>query len=398
MPSDWAPGPNGFNGCFLKSCWSTIKENFYNLCDEFYEGNLDITSISEGYITLIPKIASPETANDYRPITLLNCCLKIVTKLLADRLQKLILKIVHRNQYGFIKGRTIQDCLAWTFEYIHQCQSSSREIVLLKLDFAKAFDTIKHEPMMNIMKHMGFDEKWLGWMKSIFGSRISSVILNGCPGRKFKCNCGVRQGDPLSPLIFVLAADLLQAAINDAFMKHLIHLPFPSPRVTDYPVVQYADDTILLMPACPAQAATMKDILVDYADSVGLKINFNKSTLIPINLSQSRTDEIAHIFGCTVGTMPFAYLGLPMGTAKPSVLDLMPLVHGVERKLSTALSLMSIGAKLTLVNSAITSMLIYAMCMIKLHPRVIEHLDKLRRYCLWAKHTEDGIKSNSLAA
>jgi len=333
MPIDRAPGPDGFNGCFLKSCWPIIKEDFYKMCQDFHEGNLDIGSINEGFITLIPKSSSPETANDYRPITLLNCCLKIITKILANRLQKVILKIVHRNQYGFIKGRTIQDCLAWSFEYIHQCQRSSCEIMLLKLDFAKAFDTIEHAPMMEIMKHMGFDDKWLGWMNSIFGSGVSSVFLNGVPGRKFQCKCGVRQGDPLSPLIFVLAADLLQAAVNDDFAQGLIDLPIPCSRDGDYPVVQYAHDTILVMHACPVQATRMKSILEDYAASVGLKINFHKSTLIPINLDQQRALHLAHIFGCSVGSMPFTYLGLPMGTTRPTQLDLMSLVHGVERKM-----------------------------------------------------------------
>ena len=124
-------------------------------------------------------------------ITLLNCCLKIITKILANRLQKVILKIIHRNQYSFLKGRTIQDCLAWPFEYIHQCHTSARENILLKLDFAKAFDTIEHAPMMAIMKHMGFDDKWLGWMETIFGSGVSSVLLNGVPGQKFNCKRGV---------------------------------------------------------------------------------------------------------------------------------------------------------------------------------------------------------------
>ena len=398
MPNDRAPGPDGFNGCFLKKCWQIIKSDFYDLCHAFHAGGLDITSISEGYITLIPKISSPETANDFRPITLLNCCLKVITKILANRLQKVILKIIHRNQYGFIKGRTIQDCLAWSYEYIHQCHSSGREIVLLKLDFAKAFDTIEHAPMLDIMKHMGFDDRWLGWMETIFGSGVSSVLLNGVPGRKFKCKCGVRQGDPLSPMIFVLAADLLQAAINDAYTQGLLELPIPRENAGDFPVVQYADDTILVMQACPTQAARMKLILEDYAASVGLKINFHKSTLIPINADHQHASGLAGVFGCSVGTLPFTYLGLPMGTTRPSVLDLMPLVHSVERKTSTALSLMSSGAKLTLVNSVITSMLIYAMCTIKLHPKVVEHLDKLRRYCLWAKNSDDGIKANSLAA
>ena len=155
LPADRAPGPDGFTGLFLKSCWHIIKEDFYELCDQFHEGTLNLKSINDGYITLIPKISSLATFNDFSPITLLNCCLKVITKLLANRLQKLILKIIHRNQYGFIKGRAIQDFLAWAFEYIHQCQTSKNKIVLLKLDFAKAFDTIEHDAMLDIMKHMG---------------------------------------------------------------------------------------------------------------------------------------------------------------------------------------------------------------------------------------------------
>lgn len=76
---------------------------------------------------------------------------------------------------------------------------------------------IEHEAMIEIMRNMGFNEKWLGWTQSIFSLGKSSVLLNGVPGRQFFCKCGVRQGDPLSPIIFVLSADLLQAAINEAY-------------------------------------------------------------------------------------------------------------------------------------------------------------------------------------
>ena len=124
MPPDRAPGPDGFNGCFLKSCWHIIKHDFYTLCADFYDGKLYLKSLNSGFITLIPKTYSPETANDYRPITLLKCCLKFITKLLANRPQKVILSLVHQNQYGFLFNRCIQDCIAWSYEYIHQCQKS----------------------------------------------------------------------------------------------------------------------------------------------------------------------------------------------------------------------------------------------------------------------------------
>lgn len=152
----------------------------------------------------------------------------------------MITKLIHVNQYGFIKSRSIQDCLAWTFEYLHLCHSSRRELVILKLDFEKAFNRIEHEAMLQIMKKKGFGEKWLAWMKLIFSSGTSFVLLNGTPGKVFHCRRGgggVRQGDPLSPLLFVLGADLLQSIINKAKDQGLLHLPIPLQYTNDFPIL-----------------------------------------------------------------------------------------------------------------------------------------------------------------
>ena len=97
LPTDRAPGSDGFNGLFVKKCWSIIEKDFLKLIKEFSHGNLSLKGINASFITLIPKILNPESPTDFRPISLTNTFLKFLTKLLANRLQKVILKCIHKN-------------------------------------------------------------------------------------------------------------------------------------------------------------------------------------------------------------------------------------------------------------------------------------------------------------
>ena len=298
MEKNKIAGLDGFNNEFLKACWDIIKLDVTELIIAFHAGNVNLESINTSYITLIPKKEVPISPNDFRPISLLNGVLKIITKLLANRLQKVILKMVHINQYGFLKNRVIQDCLGWAYEYIHQCHKSKEELLVIKLDFEKAFDTIDHQAIIDILRAKGFGERWITWMHMLFNSASSAVMLNGVPGKKFYCKRGVIQGDPLSPLLFLLAADLLQSILNKAMARDLFTPPLQVNSCPDFPIMQYADDTLVIMQASARQLVCLKALLNTFASATGLKVNYGKSIMVPINIAEDRVDIFTNTLQC----------------------------------------------------------------------------------------------------
>lgn len=190
-------------------------------------------------------------------------------------------------------------------------------------------------------------------MQLIFNTCTSLVLLNGVPGKTIHCRRGVRQGNPLSPLLFVLALDLLQSVLNKARLQGQLNLPIPLLHSQDFPILQYADDTLVIMEAHPNQLNILKGLLQDFSHSTSLKVKYSKSMLVPINVEENKTAMLAQSFGCIVGTLPFTYLGLPLGLTKPKVIDFLQLVTRCQRRLAYTSAFLSQGGRLEITNSVL---------------------------------------------
>lgn len=177
---------------------------------------------------------------------------------------------------------------------------------------------------------------------------------------------GVRQGDPLSPLLFVLAADLLQSIINRAWQNGVLKHPLSDDFGGDFPILQYVDDTLLILPGDARVLFNLKGLLRSFSDSIGLHVNFEKSFLVPVNISESITIHLARTFGCNVGSMPFTYLGLPLGTTKPTLQEFAPLLNKIEKRLSGVSRCLSYNGRLIFVNSVFSALRTFYMCSLKI--------------------------------
>jgi hypothetical protein len=151
--------------------------------------------------------------------------------------------------------------------------------------------------------------------------------------KKIHCRRGIRQGDPLSSLLFVLVADLLQSIVNKAMNVRILNLSIDVGYTSGFPILQYVDDTLLIMEACPRQLFALKAILNTFAIITCLKVNYFKSRMVPINVPRDRLQHMADTFQCQAGALPFTYLGLPLSLSKPTLHDCWIMVQRVEKRL-----------------------------------------------------------------
>lgn len=223
IPSDRAPGLDGFIGVFYHKAWPVIKHDIMAVLLKLFVGDVrGFSKLNKAHIVLIPKSAEALEVGDYRPISLPHSFSKLFTKMLAMRARKRMHETVSINQSAFIKGRSIHDNFLLVRQVARKIHQSRRPGLFLKLDISRAFNSLSWAFLLEVLRAKGFGYKWWQWVSTLLSTASTKIIVNGVPGRSIFHTKGLRQGDPVSPLLFVIAMDALTALMCKAITEGLL--------------------------------------------------------------------------------------------------------------------------------------------------------------------------------
>ncbi|CAL9018242.1 unnamed protein product, partial [Prunus brigantina] len=214
-----APGPNGYQGIFFHKYWDTIYDEVRGITEDFFLNNQSLGALNITNLVLIPKIPNPEGVSHFRPISLCNFSFKIVSKVMPNRLKVFLPQIISPAQNAFVPNRQIQENILIAHEAFHilKLRKTIKMYDLgIKLDMNKAYDRVEWHFLESVMLKMGFDVRWVNLVMNLVRTVQFSLVLNGVQGNTFTPTRGIRQGDPLSPYLFLIVSEVLSLMIKKA--------------------------------------------------------------------------------------------------------------------------------------------------------------------------------------
>ncbi|GKB86619.1 RNA-directed DNA polymerase, eukaryota [Tanacetum coccineum] len=374
-----SPGPDGFSFEFYRKYWTTIDDDVFQAVRDFFVNGHFPRGCNSSFIALIPKIQDAKFVKDFRPISLIGSVYKIIAKILANRLCLVLPYLISDVQSAFVANRQILDGPFILNELLSWCKFKKLNGMIFKVDFEKAFDSVKWDYLDETLKAFGFGLKWRNWISSCLNNAMGSVLVNGSPTLEFQFHKGLKQGDPISPFLFILIMETLHLtfkrvlnaglykgiSLNDSFtISHLF----------------YADDVVFIGEWNNNNIQTLLSVLRCFYLASGLKINLHKSKLMGIGVSSNVVAAAASLIGCSILTAPFNYLGVKVGSNMSRINSWDDVISKVSSRLSKwKLKLLSIGGRLTLLKSVLTSIPLYHMSIFKVPIGVLNHLESIRR-------------------
>lgn len=314
-----APGPDGFTASFYHHLWDHIEMEVCKAVGDVLNGGSNLDEWNETSVTVIPKIKKPEAVKDFRPISLCNVSYKILAKAITNRISKEMDKIIDYNQSAFVPRRLISDNILIAFECMHWLRNSkSKEgYAALKLDMSKAYDRIEWHFIEAMMSKLGFSPKWIDLILRCISSVSYTFTFNGSYTKRIYPTRGLRQGDPLSPYIFVICAQGLSSLINGFQTQCLIkgvRMAFRGPTISH---LFFADDGIIFFKADASTCRNIRECLESYEKALGQVINFDKSALTFSPQTKTLNQErVKHFLQIRESRSRELYLGAPSFSLK----------------------------------------------------------------------------------
>jgi hypothetical protein len=343
---------------------------------------VDLGLINKGLITLIPKTGDRARLGNWRPITLLGSIYKILAKTLAGRIQPALSHIIRPNQTGFVEGRSILDNIFMAQEALGWAEESDQDLVLLLLDFEKAFDRIEWGFLFSALIKLSFSQKWVRWFTSLYQATTSAIKINGTPGLDFQLARSVRQGCPLAPYLFILAMDVLGYMLADP--KHRVE-GLTLPRGGLIRDQTFADDTALYLKGTPENMDRARDVLKTFCLASGAKINWHKSAAIWAS-KRERTWEWGEDVGLKwippeKGTR---YLGIQVGFHLPTEANFDAMMLNLKSKLiSWSHCSLSLAGRILVANQVLLASIWYLAASWNPSPKMCVQVRGVIRNFIW---------------
>ncbi|XP_010549577.1 PREDICTED: uncharacterized protein LOC104820715 [Tarenaya hassleriana] len=384
LPKSKAPGPDEYSAEFFTSCWETIGADLIAAIQEFFCSGKLLRQWNATLITLIPKSRKADQLKDFRPIACCNTIYKIISRILSRRLKLLMDQAITPNQSAFIPGRSITENILLATELISDFSRRGRpKMGIIKADISKAFDTVQWDFVLTILQAMEIPPRFISWIGECISTAMYSISFNGEITGFFQGKRGLRQGDPLSPYLFVLVMNVLSKFLDTAATEGRLTLP-PHCRTPLISHLCFADDVLVFSDSSSRSLSTILRTFDEFYRLSGLKLNKVKTCLFLDGDECHTKADIAESLGISLSSLPVRYLGLPLTATKLGEADCSRLKEAIKSRLSSwTVRHLSFAGRLQLIKSVIYSVITYWASAFIIPGRCAKDIERMCSAFLW---------------
>ncbi|KAK3211028.1 hypothetical protein Dsin_015734 [Dipteronia sinensis] len=367
------PGPDGFPAIFFQQLWNVCKDDLVKLVADSFKNGCVPSDINQTLITLVSKIESPMDMSHLRPISLCNTTYKIISKIIVQRLKHLLFDLISPNQVVFVLGRQIQDNIVVALEVLQKLKTvkGKRGYFDWKIDLAKTYDNMQCSFTRKVLVEAGIEGNFGNLIMSCITSVHYKIVMNGETIESFFPSSGIRQGNPLSPYIFVLCMEKLSHLINLKLKEGDWKAIKVSRRGSEISHLLFADDLILFGKATVRQAEIKKECIDIFCVVSSQHVSFTRSRVFcSRNTKDSIAKEIDAVCDSPLTKNSGKYLGVPLINGRVTNETNKEIVENTQKRLASWKSVtLSLASRITLIKAVTTSLPVYAMQLVKLPSR-----------------------------